>query len=165
MMALKLPEQMQKVGLTPMNTRLFLRGNYWLLLAAWLMIAPQLSQSSDIRRLSGSYQVVQTTQAGSQSRVQLRVRLSNQRSEDLRIQRIALWDFSHPARESMRACSLLVHGGSFADTTQEFTVLRSEYESWQHGKGPRLLLEVLLPSGRTTTEAIQLSAISSRKVN
>lgn len=148
-----------------MNSRCFLRSTCWLLLGAWLAIAPQIGQSSDVRRLSGSYQVVQKTEAGPQNRVQLHLRLSNQRSEDLRIQRIALWDFSHPARESMRACSLVVHAGSSADTTQEFTVPHSQYESWQRGKGPRLLLEVLLPSGRTTTEAIELTAASSRKAD
>jgi hypothetical protein len=148
-----------------MNCRSFLRSTCWLLLAAWPAIAPQIGQSSDVRRLSGSYEVVQKTEAGPQNRVQLRLRLSNHRSEDLRIQRIALWDFSHPARESMRACFLLIHGGSSADTTQEFTLPRSEYESWRHGKGPRLLLEVLLPSGRTTTAAVELSATSSGKAN
>lgn len=148
-----------------MNSRCFLRSTCWILLAAWLAITPQISQSSDVSRLSGSYQVVRDAGAGPQSRVQLHLRLSNQRGEDLRIQRIALRDFSHPARESSRACSLLVHGGSSVDTTQEFMVPRSEYESWKRGQGPRLLLEVLLPSGRKTTEAVELKAISSRKAD
>jgi len=65
----------------------------------------------------------------------------------------------------MRACLLVIHARSSADTTQDFTVPRSEYKSWQRGKGPRLLLEVLLPSGRTTTEAVELNAISGRKAN
>lgn len=164
-MALKLPQHLQKEGLTPMNSRCFLRCTCWLLLCAWLMIAPQLSQSSDIRRVSGSYEVLQKPAAGPKSQVQLRLRLTNRGEADLRIQRIALWDFSHPARESMRACSLVVHAGSSGGTTQEFTVPRSEYESWQRGKGPKVLLEVLLPSGRTTTEAVQLSATSSGKAN
>lgn len=148
-----------------MNSRCFLRSTCWIVLATWLAIAPQIGQSSDVRRLSGSYQVVQKSDSGPQNRVQLHLRLSNQRGEDLRIQRIALWDFSHPARESMRACPLVIHAGSSAETSQDFTVPRSEYESWQRGKGPRLLLEVLLPSGRTTTEAVELKAASGRKVN
>jgi hypothetical protein len=109
--------------------------------------------------------VVQKTAAGPQSRVQLHLRLTNRGQGDLRIQRIALWDFSHPARESMRACSLLVNAGSSAETTQEFTVPPYEYDRWHRGKGPRLLLEVLLPSGRTTTEAVQLNATPSGKAN
>jgi len=148
-----------------MNSRCFLRSTCWILLAAWLAITPQISQSSDVSRLSGSYQVVRDAGVGPQSRVRLHLRLSNQRGEEVRIQRIALRDFSHPARESMRACFLVIHAGSSADTTQEFTVPRSQYESWQRGKGLRLLLEVLLPSGRRTTEAVELKAISSGKAN
>ena len=147
-----------------MNSKVF-SSSCLLVLAGWFAFSPQLSRGSDIRRISGSYQVVQQVKSGSQTQVRLRIRLLNRGDRDLTIQRLALWDFSHPSRAGMRACSLLLRPGTSGDTTQEFTIPRSEYESWHRGKGPRLALEVPLPSGRTTTEVVQLNAASSRKAD
>jgi hypothetical protein len=135
-----------------------------LALAFSLAFALQLCAGSDIKRLSGSYHVVQTTEIGPHNRVRLQLRLTNQGLNDLVIQRVALRDFSHPSRDGARTCSLVLHAGSSADTTQEFTVPRSEYESWRGGHGPSLLVEVTLPSGRKTIEVVHLNGASG-KVN
>lgn len=142
-----------------------LRGSRLLLALAFSMaFAFQLCQGSDVKRLSGSYRVVQKTEVGPHNRVQLQLHLTNQGQSDLVIQRVALWDFSHPNRTGVRACSLALRAGSSADTTQEFMVPRSEYESWRASHGPKLLLEVMSPSGRKTIEVVHLNGASG-KVN
>ncbi len=134
-------------------------------MAVWLAVALQFAQAADVKRLSGSYQVTQKRDRGAQSSVRLVFRLTNQGEGNLSIQRIALWDFSHPRREAMRTCSLIIPKGGSTETTQEFNVPRAELESWRGANGPRLLLEVRLPSGRTTTEVVHLHAAPGRKAN
>jgi hypothetical protein len=148
-----------------MISRIFRRRNCCLATAVWLAIALQFVQAADVKHLSGSYQVAQKTDRGAQSSVRLVFRLTNQGEGDLSIQRIALWDFSHPGREAMRPCTLVIPRGSSTETTQEFTVPRSELESWRGANGLRLLLEVRLPSGRMTTEVVHLNAAPGRKAN
>jgi hypothetical protein len=147
-----------------MNSKVLRWGRLSFALAFSVAFMLQLCQSSDIKRLSGSYHVVQKTEVGPHNRVQLQLRLTNQGHSDLVIQRVALWDFSHPGRAGVRSCSLVLRAGSSVDTTQEFTVLRSEYESWRGSHGPKLLLEVTLPSGRKTIEVVHLHSTSG-KVN
>jgi len=147
-----------------MHSQLLRGGRLPLALSFSLAFALQLCQGSDIKRLSGSYHVAQKTEVGSHNRVRLQLRLTNPSQSDLVIQRVALWDFSHSDREGMRACSLVLRAGGSIDTLQEFTVPRSEYESWRGGHGPRLLLEVILPSGRKTIEVVHLNGPSG-KVN
>jgi hypothetical protein len=143
-----------------MNSKVFRWGRLSLTVAFSLAFALQFSQGSDIKRLSGSYRVVQKTEIGPHNRVRLQLRLTNRGQSDLVIQRVALRDFSHANREAVRACSLLLRPGRSVETTQEFTVPRSEYESWRGNHGPRLLLEVMLPSGRKTIEAVHLNSAS-----
>lgn len=147
-----------------MNSKVLLRGRLLLALAFLLAFASQISQGSDIQRLSGSYHVVQKTEVGPQNRVRLQLRLTNQGQRDLVIQHMALRDFSHPGRETVRACSLALRAGSSIDTTQGFTVPRSEYESWRGSHGPTLLLEVMFPSGRKSIEVVHLNGAPG-KVN
>jgi len=147
-----------------MNSQFFRRGKFSLALALMLAFAWQLCQGNDIKRLSGSYRVIHKTEIGLQNRIRLQLHLTNPGQSDLVIQRVALWDFSHLSREGVRACSLVLRAGSSVDITQEFTVPRSEYESWRGSRGPRLLLEVMLPSGRKAIEAVHLNGTSG-KVN
>lgn len=146
-----------------MNSKVLRSSRLLLALAFSVAFALQPCQGSDTKPLSGSYHVVQKTEAGPHNRVRLQLRLTNQSHSDLVIQRVALWDFSHPGVAGVRSCSLALRAGSSVDTTQEFTVLRSEYESWG-SHGPRLLLEVMLPSGRKTIEVVHLNGTSG-KVN
>ena len=148
-----------------MNSRILRRRNCCLAMAVWLAVALQFVQAADVRHLSGSYQVTQKTDRGAKSSVRLVFRLTNQGEGDLSIQRIALWDFSHLGRESMRHCTLIIPKGGSTETTQEFTIPRSEFDSWRGANGPRLLLEVRLPSGRMTTEVVHLNAAAGRKAN
>ena len=147
-----------------MNSKVLRRGRASIALAFSLAFALQVCQGSDIKRISGTYRIAHKTEIGPQNLVRLQLHLTNQGKSDVVIQHVALRDFSHPGREAVRACSLILRAAGSVDTTQEFTVPHSEYESWIGSHGPSLLLEVMLPSGRKTIEAVHLNGTSG-KVN
>ncbi len=93
------------------------------------------------------------------------IRLQNHTVRDLRIQRITLWQFSHPSRGGTQACSIALHHSGAAELTPEFTLSASEYELLQHGSHPRLVLEVVAPDGRVTNEIVHLNPRSGKREN
>lgn len=141
------------------------RMSYLLLMAAWLTLAPQFTAAADTALLSGSYQIVRSSNAGPQTRVRLLLHLTNRGQHDLNIRRLTLRDFSHAERGGIQNCSLSVPAGASSDTTQEFTISRADYELWRRGTRPRLILEVLAPSGRGTTEVVRLGAVKSDRAS
>jgi len=132
---------------------------------ALLVVASGLGQATDAHPISGSYKVVRKTELGPQTRIQLQLNLANHTPRDLRIQRLTLLDSPQGGKDKTRPCSLVVPAGASADTTQEFTIPRSEYRSWSHGAAPRLLLDVQTPGGRIATEAVRLVRISGGEAN
>lgn len=152
-----------------MNTRLSnpisFRLSHALVLAGLFVFTIGYAQASDVSHLSGSYQVIHKTDVGSQTRVQLQLHLSNHGQRDLQIQRITVWDSPHHPGGKPQACSLLVHPGSSASTTQEFTLPRSEYRSWTRSKRLNLLVAVEGPAGRKATELVRLDRTSDGKAN
>ena len=136
-----------------------------LAVAGLLVFAIQLAWANDTSRVSGSYRVVQETNFGSQTRVRLQLHLTNHGPRELHIQRLAFWDFRHLDKGGTQACSLVVRAGGSADTTQEFTMPRAEYEMWRRGTRPRLVLEVKTPDGSQTTEAVRLDRVAGGKAD
>jgi len=128
----------------------------------WIFSLP-VARANDTARLSGTYQVIHKSEVSGQARIQIQVHIVNPRSRSLHIQRMTLWDFSHPAKGGSQPCSLVVNSTSSADTTQEFTIPREEYDLWRRGARPRLVLEIATPTGHPTTEVVHLDRIG--KVN
>lgn len=147
-----------------MNPRIFRIFNL-LVLADLFVLTIGFAQASDFSHLSGSYQVLRNTDFGSQTRVRMQLHLSNHGQRDLHIQRITFWDSPHRPGGRPQACSLLVHPGSSASTTQEFTMPRSEYRLWARGTRLKLLVAVEGPGGRKATELVRLDRISGGKAN
>jgi hypothetical protein len=148
-----------------MKCRIFRICDYLLVVAGLFMFTTQFAQASDVSQLSGSYQVVQKTDLGPQTHVRLQLRLTNHGKRPLHIQRLTLWDFPHADKDATQACSIVVLSGASADTTQEFTIPRSEYKLWRRGARPRLLLQIEAPGGRGTTKVVRLVRVSGGKVN
>lgn len=123
------------------------------------------ADANDTAALSGTYQVIHKAESGGQARVQVQIHLVNRGARDLRIQRITFWDFSHTAKGATQNLALVVHSANSADTTQEFTVPRAEYELWKRGTRPRLVLEIGTPQGHPTTQVIHLDRAAGRKGN
>jgi hypothetical protein len=90
----------------------------------------------------------------------MHIHLVNQGPSDLSIQRTTLWDFSHPDKDDSHACAVTLRAHASAETTQEFTIERSEYRLWQRGLRPRLVLRIGGPTGTKSTAVLRLHRIS-----
>jgi hypothetical protein len=148
-----------------MKCRIVRICDYLLVVAGLFMFTTRFAQASDVSQLSGSYQVVQKTDLGSQTHLRLQLHLTNHGPRPLHIQRLTLWDFPHADEGATQACSIVVRTGASADTTQEFTIPRSEYKLWRRGTRPRLVLQIKAPGGRGTAKVVRLDRVSGGKVN
>lgn len=113
--------------------------------------------------LSGSYEVIGKTNVGSQTKVLLRLHLTNQGLGPLVLQKIVLWDRPHLPTAGPGRLAITLNSGSTEETTQEFVVSRGQFEQWQRGLRPRIVLELRMPTGAMTTRAVRLDRIPVRK--
>jgi len=128
-------------------------------LLAFLALAVQFApagnpSSASGPLLSGSYEVMQNTARGSDTQLRVRIHLVNHGPSDVSIQRMTLWDSSHPEKGGSRACALTLRSHATADTIQEFSIKRSDYQLWQRGFRPRFVLQLATPASaydRTST--------------
>jgi hypothetical protein len=111
-------------------------------IAALLPSVTQFGSARNAPVLAGSYSVVQSTALGSQMQIRIRIHLTNRGPSHVSIQRITLWDSSHPEKGGSHACALMLRARATTDTVQQFTVSRSEYQQWQRGFRPRFVLEM-----------------------
>jgi hypothetical protein len=131
--------------------------------AALLAVVVQVAPASNAPLVSGSYEVVRNRNLGSQTQIQIRIHLVNHGPNNLSIQRLTLWDFSHPDKDGTHACALTLRAHASADTTQEFTIRRPEFESWRRGLRPRLVLEMAAPARTRSTAVVRLDRISGKE--
>jgi hypothetical protein len=114
--------------------------------------------------LSGSYKIIKSEKNGqTEAQVTVQLHLVNRTPRDLHIQRMTLWDFSHPLKGGTHACSLVVHSSASAGTTQQFTIPRSELDLWKRGTKPRLVLELAAPNGHPSTAVVRLDRASGKE--
>jgi len=138
----------------------------WLLAIFGLLILPlSIALASSAPPLSGTYQVVRHTAIGDRVHVSLQVHLVNGETRDLHIDRMTLWDFSHPAKDSSATCSVMLHGMSSADAAGEFTIPREEYLLWKRGVRPRIVLGIAEPNGRRSSAVVRLNLAAGGKGN
>jgi hypothetical protein len=140
-------------------------SKYSLIVIVGLFLFLIQAQANEWARVSGSYRLLEKTALGAQTRVQLQIHLTNHEGSDLHIQRLTLWDFSHPEKGGRQVVSIVVRAGGSANATQEFIIPRAEYELWNRGTRPRLVLEVESRGGRTTTRVVRLERDSSGRQN
>jgi hypothetical protein len=117
-----------------------------LVITALLAVATRLASATSAPLLSGTYSVVENKPLGVQVQIRLRIHLTNRGSSDLSIQRMTLWDSSHPQKGASQACALMLRARTSADTTQEFTLSRSDYQQWHKGFRPRFVFEIAVPA-------------------
>jgi hypothetical protein len=133
------------------------------ILGSFLAAPILLARANEAPVLSGSYTVQNQSESGGQVRVLLQIRLVNRGTRDLPIQRMTLWDFSHPAKGATQRCSIIVRGGGSANIRQSFTISRAELELWKRGSRPRMVLEIGSANGHPATAAVRLDRSSGEK--
>ena len=131
---------------------------------------PQISRANDNPshsgpQITGGYQVLDKGDQAGQTRIRLQLRLANHGPREVHIQRLTLWDLRHPEKGGTQACSISIPAGRSSQSTQQFMIARHDYELWQRGTEPRLVLELQSPNGRKTTQAVRLSRIPGGKAD
>lgn len=138
-----------------------------LALSVAFALAPQLAFAANSGPITGSYYVVRTTAVGDKARVEMHIHLVNRGSSQLSIRRMTLWSFSHPEKGGSRACAVIVPAHASTDTTQEFTLRRSDYHLWNKGFRPRLILRIGSADRRASipksTAVVRLDPISGQE--
>jgi hypothetical protein len=146
-----------------MNNSVVRVSKSWLLAAALFLLC-QFAAASNTAQVSGTYAVVQMTNLGQQEQIQLHIHLVNHGATSLSIQRMTIWDFSHPEKGGTRTCSVALGAHGYADTTQEFTIRREDYQLWEKGVKPRLMLQVMGPKNIKSKAMVRLDRDSSQEV-
>ena len=134
-----------------------------LVVAVLSVLAVQLAPASNAPLVSGSYEVLQKTSLGPQEQIRVRIRLLNHGPSDLFIQRITLWDSSHPEKGGTQACAVTLHARAASETIQEFTIRQHEYEQWRKGFRPRFILEMPGSGTSRRTTVVRLDPIASEE--
>ncbi len=140
-----------------------LRFGKWLLVAILFTLHVQVALAGNAPVVSGSYQVLEKQTRGSEAQIQLRIHLVNHGSSEFSIQRMTLWDFSHGDKRGTAACSITLPAHASAETTQQFTIRRSDYQSWQKGFRPRLVLQIAGPGHTKNKAVVRLDRISGQE--
>ena len=146
-----------------MSYKIIRVGKWQLVVAALFAFGVQLAFANNAPLVSGSYQVVQDTTLGSQAQIRMRIHLVNHGSFNLSIQRMTLWDFSHPDKGGTHACAVAVRAHASVETTQEFTIRRSDYQLWQKGLRPRFVLQMTGPGNTKSKAVVRLDRISGQE--
>jgi len=132
-----------------------------LAVVALFVLGVQFALASNAPVVSGSYEVVQSTDLGSQTQIRMLIHLTNHGPYGLSIQRMTLWDFSHPDKGGSQACAVSLRAHASTETTQEFIIRRSDYQLWQKGMRPRLVLQTPGPGKTKSTTVVRLDRIAS----
>lgn len=146
-----------------MNDSIVRISKWWLLVAA-LFVFCQFANAGKAALVSGTYAVVQETNLGRQEQIRLRIHLVNHGASGLSIQRMTIWDFSHPEKGGTRACAVALGAHASVDTTQEFTIRRADYQMWEKGVRPRLVLQLTGPGNTRSKTVVRLDRDSSKEV-
>ena len=133
--------------------------------AGLFLLITGFAQAALVSHLSGTYQIMDTADHGTDTQVRLQVSLVNHGLKDLQIQRIALWGSAHPSPEAMTASVITLRAVSSVTTTSEFLIPTSDLRLLTRGTPLRLLVTVEDLEGRKTTELVQLDRISAGKAN
>jgi len=134
-----------------------------LLLVALLALGFELASASNSPLVSGSYHILQNADLGSEVQVHILLHLVNHGPSVLSIERVTLWDFSHPDKGGSNACAITLRPRASADTTQEFTIKRMEYEQWKKGLRPRLVLQMTGPRNTKSTVTVRLDRLAGEE--
>ncbi len=134
-----------------------------LVMLALFALGVQSALAKNAPLVSGSYQVVESRNLGSESQIQIRIHLVNHGPSDFSIQRMTLWDLSHADKGGTSACAVALRAHASAETTQQFTIRRSDYQSWQRGFRPRLVLQMAGPGRAKSKTVVRLDRIFGKE--
>ncbi len=113
--------------------------------------------------ISGTYEVIQKTDLGSQAKVVMRFHLTNHSQDPVVLQALSLSDFGHqPGNAPLTASITLPPGGSQV-ISQSFVISRMQFDQWKMGAYPRVVVELQTTAGARITQAVRLERAPAGK--
>jgi len=113
--------------------------------------------------ISGSYEVIQQNNVGSQTKTLVRFHLTNRSQSPLSVQGILLFDFGYPPGGGTVSPSVILRPGVSQEISQELVIPQLQFEQWHRGVRPRVVLELRTSSGARISQAIRLEQFSAGK--
>jgi hypothetical protein len=114
------------------------------------------SRAAAQQGLTGSYEVIGTTDLGADVRVNLRIALANTSEDKLFITGVALAGFAQHGQGNAEATSVILEPHGTSSFTYEFTLPQKEYDFWHKGRRTRLALKIQAAGGAEITQVISL---------
>jgi len=108
------------------------------------------------RDFSGSYQVSGVTVSGDTASLTLTLRLFNHSTADISNATVVLRDMIIPSRNHGRISNVSVPAGQAVQLSGTFQVPQREYQSWQRGKQPFLMIEYVDAAGNKVRRPIEI---------
>jgi hypothetical protein len=132
---------------------------FCLCLIALLALVIEASASSAI---SGSYEIVSKSHSTAGASVVLRFHLVNAGAKPVYVDRIFLWDVGRPVKSAASEVITLAPATSEA-TTREFAIPIEQFEKWQRGPSPQVVLNLRTAAGTKFAQTIRLQRASGGK--
>jgi hypothetical protein len=132
------------------------KGSAWLLPVFGLLLAVASVRGGGARSVTGFYSLEGVMDLGDEVRVTVHMRLVNPSDEDYSEAKFVLRG-THPwVRIRGTVPPLLLRPHSEDSFTEDFTVQRAEYERWQKGVQPLLVMQFSTPEGKKLKQAVRL---------
>lgn len=113
--------------------------------------------------ISGTYEVIQKTDLGSQTKVVLRFHLTNHGQAPVVLQALSLSDFGYQPGRAPISTAITLPPGSSQAISQSLVIPRLQFDQWKMGAHPRLVVELQTTTGSRITQAIRLERIPAGK--
>ena len=113
--------------------------------------------------ISGSYEVIQQSNVGSQTKILVRLHLTNRGQSPLSVQGILLSDFGYPPSGGPLASPVTLAPGTSQEISQELMIPRLQFDQWQKGLSPRAILQMQSKTGASITQAIRMERVPAGK--
>ncbi|HTZ45973.1 MAG TPA: hypothetical protein VMH20_00170 [Verrucomicrobiae bacterium] len=136
---------------------------FWIVLVFISIACCVLVASAANPAITGSYQVIQTTDLGSQIKVTLRLELASHGQTPVNVVGLLICDFAHAAVGGRQTAAITLRPGISTELTQQVIIPRAEYEQWQRGVRPRVLLKLQGSAGVSFTQVVRPSHVAVGK--
>jgi hypothetical protein len=133
-----------------------------LLLAITTGIVPAANPRAP--HLFGSYTVLQATNIGRATQLELRVRLVNPNAQVVSVEKLTLVGV-HPMLANALPAPVLLSAHGAQEMTQEFKLPTPEYQAWQQGLRPLLRVEMRTEKGGRVSQTVRLNGVPLQKEN
>jgi hypothetical protein len=145
-----------------MNHRTFCNC-YCLGVAILLFTVCALPANAATLPICGTYEVIQKTDLGSQTKVVMRFHLTNHSQAPVVLQALSLSDFGHQPGNAPLAASVTLPPGGSQVILQSFVISRMQLDQWKMGAYPRVVVELQTTAGARITQAVRLERVPAGK--